>query len=110
MALVRFKQGTFNSADFNLTGDDYGAKGDFVMKYNNIKVDVLRINKENKDISKKGLITFAANTIIKNDNPANGKLRTGTPFFTRNVQKSFFNLVWRTILTGMKQTMGVPGK
>jgi hypothetical protein len=28
--------------------------------------------------------------------------------YDRNVYKSFFNLVWKTIFTGMKETLGVP--
>lgn len=108
MALIRLRQGTINNIDFNFTGDDHGAKGDFVMKYNDLKVDVLKIDKDSKDVSKKGFTSFLANTLVKNNNPNNGNLRKETPQYDRDIQKSFFNLVWKTIFTGMKKTVGIP--
>ena len=41
MALMRVNTGTVNGIDFNFKGNDSGAKGDFVMNYDNLKVDVL---------------------------------------------------------------------
>jgi len=108
MALIRLRQGTINNIDFDFTGDSYGAKGNFVMKYDDLKVDVLKIDKDSKDVSKKGLISFIANTLVKNENPNNNNLRKETPQYDRDIQKSFFNLVWKTIFTGMKKTVGIP--
>ncbi|MGH2564920.1 MAG: hypothetical protein ACRDE5_10420, partial [Ginsengibacter sp.] len=108
MALMRLNTGTINSVDFDFTGNDTSAKGDFVMKYNNLKVDVLKIDKDSKEVKKKGLTSLVANVIVKNNNPNNGDLRKETPQYDRDVQKSFFNLVWKTIFTGMKKTVGVP--
>lgn len=108
MALMRLNTGTINSVDFDFTGNDTSAKGDFVMKYNDLKVDVLKIDKDSKEVKKKGLTSLVANVIVKNNNPNNGDLRKETPQYDRDVQKSFFNLVWKTIFTGMKKTVGVP--
>lgn len=108
MALVRLKSGKINSMDFHFSGNNVGAKGSFVMKYEDLKVDVLKIDKDSKDIKKKGLVTFFANTLVKNNNPQNGKLREETPSFERNIYKSFFNLVWKTLFTGLKSTLGIP--
>ncbi len=108
MALIRLHTGTINSMDFNFTGDDYGAKGNFIMKYDHLKVDVLKRDKDSKEIKKKGLVSLIANIIVKNENPRNGELRKETPEFKRDIHKSFFNLVWKTIFTGMKKTLGMP--
>ncbi|MDQ2862292.1 MAG: hypothetical protein M3R50_01355, partial [Bacteroidota bacterium] len=108
MALIRLRQGTINNMDFAFTGGDQSASGDFVMKYNDLKVDVLKIDKDSKDISKKGFTSLLANTLVKNDNPNNGNLRKETPHYDRDIQKSFFNLIWKTIFTGMKKTVGIP--
>ena len=108
MALVKIKSGTINSMDFNFTGNNNGANGSFVMKYENFKVDVLKKDKESRQIKKKGLITFVANTLVKNSNPQNGKLREEKPSYERDIYKSFFNLVWKTIFTGLKTTVGIP--
>ncbi len=44
--------------------------------------------------------------VIHNENPSPGQpLRVAKPKFTRDPQKSFFNLVWKTIFTGIKETV-----
>ena len=108
MALIKINSGKVNSLDFNFNGNNNGAKGDFVMKYDNLNVDVLKIDKETKKIKKRGLLSMAANLVVKDGNPQSGDLRKETPEFNRDIYKSFFNLVWKTVFTGMKQTVGIP--
>jgi hypothetical protein len=108
MALIRITSGTIHSIDFHLTGNNTGAKGDFVMKYNDLKVHVLKRDDESGEIKKRGLATFAANTLVQNNNPGSKGLRTAHPSFKRDMHKSFFNLVWKTIFKGMKETVGLP--
>ena len=108
MALIRINTGTINSIDFNFTGNDTTAGGNFVMKYNDLKIDVLKRDKDSKEIKKRGLTSLAANIIVKNDNPRNGDLRKVTAHYNRDIHKSFFNLVWKTIFEGMKSTVGIP--
>ncbi|MEO8763336.1 MAG: hypothetical protein ABI416_03575, partial [Ginsengibacter sp.] len=99
MALIRLNTGTIQSMDFNFTGNDLEAGGKLVMQYNDLKIDVLSRNKKSNSIKKKGLKSLIANIIVKNDNPRNGNLREVNPHFDRDVQKSFFNLIWKTIFT-----------
>ncbi|MEO6682275.1 MAG: hypothetical protein ABIN48_05565 [Ginsengibacter sp.] len=108
MALIKIKSGRINSLDFNFTGNNTGAKGKMVMKYNNLKVDILKRDKNTKDIKKRGLVSLVANVVLKNDNPLIGELREVYPEFERNEYKSFFNLVWKTVFKGMKETVGMP--
>jgi hypothetical protein len=108
MALIRLKSGMINSMDLDLTGDNLRAGGKLVMKYSDLRVDVLKRDKKSNDVKKKGLKSLIANIIVKNNNPGNGDLREVNPHYDRNVQKSFFNLVWKTIFTGMKKTVGMP--
>lgn len=109
MALIKVNAGKINSIDFHFTGNNTSAKGDFEMKYENLKVDVLKRDKNNNDkIKKRGLLSLVANVIVKNSNPGPRGLRKVNPSFERNIYKSFFNLVWKTIFTGMKETVGLP--
>lgn len=108
MGLIKVNDGTINSLDFHFTGNNTSAKGDMVMKYQGLKVDVLKRDKDTKEIKKRGLATLAANLIVINNNPGNGGLRKVTPHFDRDINKSFFNLVWKTLFTGMKETVGIP--
>jgi hypothetical protein len=107
MAMIRIDSGFIDGANFNLSGNDYAAKGEFVMRYKNFKVALLK-KEENKAVKKRRLLSALANTIIKNDNPQNGVLRTFTVEYDRDTSKSFFNLVWKSVFSGIKGTFGMP--
>ncbi len=108
MALININSGKINSIDFSLKGDDTNAGGDLVMKYEDLKVDILKRDKNTKEVKKRGFASLAANLAVKNSNPASSGLRKATPQYQRNIYKSFFNLVWKTVFTGMKETVGIP--
>ncbi|MEP7230262.1 MAG: hypothetical protein ABI691_08430 [Ginsengibacter sp.] len=108
MALMRINTGTINSLDFTFKGNNYEAVGKMVMKYSDLKVDILKRDEESGGVKKKGLTSLLANIIVKNDNPRNGNLREESPHFDRDTRKSFFNLIWKTIFTGIKKTVGIP--
>jgi len=108
MARIRIDTGFIDGANFNLTGNDYGARGEFVMRYKDFKIALLKKGEESISGKKRKLLSALANSIIKNDNPQNGKLRTFTVEYDRDPAKSFFNLVWKSIFTGMKGTFGMP--
>lgn len=108
MALIHIRSGDIRSIDFDLKGNDHSARGKLTMKYNDLKVNVLKKEEGTPDLEKKGLVTFFANLVVQNSNPRNGELYIAFPEYERNIYKSFFNLVWKTILTGMKATVGLP--
>jgi hypothetical protein len=108
MALIKINSGKINSIEFNFKGNDTSATGNFVMKYEDLKVDVLKRDKNTKGMKKRGFASLAANLAVKNSNPASSGLRKATPQYQRNIYKSFFNLVWKAIFTGMKETVGLP--
>jgi hypothetical protein len=108
MALINIKSGKVNSIDFHFTGNNTSAKGKFIMKYEDLKVDVLKRDKNTNKVKKRGLVSLAANLVVQNKNPGGSGLRIMNPQFDRNIYKSFFNLVWKTIFTGMKETVGIP--
>lgn len=108
MALLRLNTGKINSLDFHFKGNNTGAEGDFTMKYEDLKVDILKRDKTTNEVKKRGLASLAANVIVKNNNPDSRGLRQVSPSYKRNIYKSFFNLVWKTLFTGMKETVGIP--
>jgi hypothetical protein len=108
MGLINISSGKINSIDFNLKGNDTSAGGNLVMKYDDLTVEVLKRDKNTKEMKKRGFASLAANLAVKNNNPASSGLRKATPQYRRNIYKSFFNLVWKTVFTGMKETVGLP--
>lgn len=97
------KSGTIKSLDFSLNGNDYRAKGEVLMLYNDLKIELLKA-KENQ-IKNKNVTSFVANIFIKDQNPSNGKTRKGDVAFERIMNKLFFNLVWKSIFDGAKKSI-----
>jgi hypothetical protein len=46
-----------------------------------------------------------ANVFIKNKNLINGNIRKGDMAFDRVINKSFFNLLWKSIFAGAKTSI-----
>lgn len=108
MAMIKIDTGTIEGANFNFTGNDNIIRGEFVMRYKDFKVALFKKGAEDKGDKRRGFLSAVANTLIKNENPHNGKLRTSPVEYNRDRSKSFFNLVWKAVFTGMKGNFGIP--
>jgi hypothetical protein len=104
LGMASIKKGTINSLVFNLTGNNYRAKGSTTFLYNDLAVSVLKRD-DNDELKKRGLVSFLANTLIVNNNPKNDKTFIGEINFERDIHKSFFNLLWKSIFDGVKNTV-----
>jgi hypothetical protein len=59
-------------------------------------------------LEKKKLASFISNIILKDANPGKNKeVRVAHPVFERDPVKSFWNLIWFTLFTGVKETVGM---
>jgi hypothetical protein len=104
LALASAKKGEINKLNFNLTGDDYKCGGNVVFLYHDLSVEILKKG-EGKELKSRELISFFANTLVKNNNPGNnGEIYTAHADHQRELNKSFFNLVWKSIFDGVKKT------
>ena len=105
---LEIDDGHMDDARFEFSGNDHSTSGHLIMKYDHLKVGLLKKN-DTGGIQKRKFMSLFANLVIKNENPHKGKLRDYEVQYDRDEHKSFFNLVWRTIFTGMKATVGLPG-
>ncbi|SEW20528.1 AsmA family protein [Chitinophaga arvensicola] len=105
---IEIKSCDIRELTFNIKGDERKASGHVKLLYQNLKIAVLKQDKDHEGYKRKGLISFVANAlVIKSDNPLKDeKVRTADVNYTRDIQKSFFNLVWKTLFTGVKDIAG----
>lgn len=103
LAMASVKTGKINELTFDLKCTNYKGEGQVIFLYNDLKVEVLKMSDDT--LKKKGLVSFLANTFIKNNNPANSNTYIGTIDYNRDIQKSFFNLLWKSIFDGVKKTV-----
>lgn len=109
MSLAEIQSGTINKAEFNVSGNLRSTSGYLKLYYNNLKISILKIDDDTYELKKRDLISALANTfVIKNNNPGDdGKLRIGNTTAERLNSGSFFNLMWKSVFAGLKESAGL---
>lgn len=99
------KSGRVDALDFLINGTDLNSTGKVTMLYHDLKISLLKGGADSsQDLKKRGLLSFVANIFTKDKNPSGGVTRATKINFTRDVNKSFFNLLWKSIFDGAKRT------
>ncbi|MBK7885724.1 MAG: hypothetical protein IPJ81_19515 [Chitinophagaceae bacterium] len=104
LAMASVKEGKIKKLDFNLSGNDYKGTGDVLFLYNDLNVEILKKGKDD-ELKTRDLISFFANKLVKNENPRGDETYTGKVDFERDIYKSFFNLLWKSLFDGVKKTV-----
>ena len=102
LGMANIKSGKINKLDFKLTGNDYKATGNITFLYNDLKVELLKM--DSSAMKKKNFMSILTNVFIKDANPKNGVVRSSEIDYQRDITKSFFNLLWKSIFSGIKKT------
>lgn len=111
LGLANIESGKLNSCSFNFDGNDYGAIGTVKLLYNDLKIKLLEKDPADGKYKPKKFASLLANAALKDDNPKKNKpARIAKVNYKRDVNKSFFNLVWKSIFTGVGQTVGIEPK
>lgn len=108
LAKVMVSSGEINSLEFTANGNVNSARGVVKLNYSDLNVILMKTDEEN-NLKRMGLISVVANALlIKRDNPErNSAMRISYPFYTREPHGSFFNLIWKVLFTGVKESLGV---
>jgi hypothetical protein len=110
LGLMSIKDGQIDKLDFDINGNDYGTTTNLSLLYHKLDMDMLKkkdVDGE-KELKKKGLASFVANIVIKNQNPEDGEMRKINGMaYKRNIHNPFFFIVWTSIFTAAKKiTLG----
>lgn len=108
LTLVEINDGFIEQMQFQLSGDTLGARGRLALKYDDLKISLLARN-ENSRLRKMNIASMAANILVlKNENPSPGEaLRRVNIRYTRPDSVSFISMVWKGMLGGLKETIGL---
>lgn len=102
LGMASIKSGKINNLDFKLKGNDYKATGNITFLYSDLKVELLKM--DSAEVKKKGFMSILTNALIKDANPKNGVVRSSEIEYERDITKSFFNLLWKSVFSGIKKT------
>ena len=104
VAGVEIKSGKISKMEFSATANSTFSEGTMKLFYEDLKL----IIRDQETDEKKGLPTMIANLfVIKESNPENGEFREGEMKFERDTRKQITNFCWKTILSGMKSSIGM---
>ncbi|WP_171032820.1 DUF748 domain-containing protein [Fodinibius saliphilus] len=106
LAFVRIEDGHILGMDFNMTLDEKKAKGSMTFTYQDLKISLL--NKGNKDQNFGNKIkSFLANAFKVNTHNKGENLKKAPIKFERDTNKSVFNYWWKSLLSGLKTSIGI---
>jgi hypothetical protein len=92
--------GVLDKVYFNFIGNDKVSKGNFALQYRDFKVAIY----QKKDRQKKDVVlSFLGNLLVKND--SDQTVKEVTVAVDRIPEKSFYNLLWRSIAEGLKKIL-----
>ncbi len=92
-------EGILEEVRFNLNGNNQVSKGTFELKYDDLKVEIFRKDRERKN----KVVSAIANIFVKKS--SKDELKVAQVEVERVPEKSFFNLLWISIADGLKQIL-----
>lgn len=109
LGLIEIESGQMQKVDFDIQANRFGSKGKVHFLYTDLKVKLLKEGEDGAPQKKKGLLSFLANKLLIIDaNPLKGEApRTANVSFERSPAASFFNLLWKGIFIGMRESAGL---
>lgn len=104
LARVSVKSGNLSSLHFVLHANTTEASINTQLLYDDLKVEVLKVDDETGNLKKRWFFSQLANNMILNDNnpTPDRPARVGEAMLVREDDESFFNLIWRSIYVSIK--------
>lgn len=110
LGMFSVKSGIMQNIITHAEGNNFKSNGKITMRYKDLHISPLKKD-EQGNLKKKTVTGLLANFIlIKNENPKGNDLRQPDFSVVRTTHKNFFNLLWKSILTGIVKTVGIPEK
>ncbi len=107
---LRIDHGLLRSLTFEAVANEEYSQGELIMIYDSLHITGLKKMRE-KEKAELGLLSAVANMVIRKFNPprkSNDKPEPAAIFFVRDKNKSIFNYLAKSLISGIKATI-VPG-
>ena len=108
-AMIKITSGTLKSLDFKFDANRHHNKGKVAVLYNDLKVKLLKPDTVHSTLKGKIVASLFANIfILKHDNPDGPGVAPRISYvdFKRPDNFSFFKSIWRSLLLGLKPSVG----
>ena len=105
MALAKVDEGEIRGLHYRMSATNTRATGKLTFLYDGLNVKLLKKDEQKNKYKTKVLPTLAAGIAIKKSNPQNGQTRTVDVDYKRDIYRSIFNLMWKSLFSGVKKTV-----
>ncbi|OAQ40704.1 hypothetical protein A5893_07115 [Pedobacter psychrophilus] len=108
LGMAEIKSANIKKMIFNATANQNKANGTVKFYYDDLSVNILT-REDNGNLKSMGFASSLANRfIINTQNPSKkGVFTTGRIYYQRPTYASFFNYLWQSLFTGIKESVGV---
>ena len=103
MALAELEKGKINSLQYKMDATNTKARGTVFIKYEDLKIKLLKKDEDKNKYKQKFLPTLAAGVLLKDSNPQHDKMRVGNVDYTRDIHRSIFNLMWKSLFAELSK-------
>jgi len=109
LGMLQVNSGVVKKLSFNVVADEAKASGDLNFQYKDLSIGLMKKVQGKNRLVKLGLFSMLANSlVIRPDNPdAKGIMVPASIYFQRDPRVSFFSFIWKTLLQGIKYTVGL---
>jgi hypothetical protein len=104
---LKVLNGELQHMTFNATANEYSSAGTMTMLYSDLEAEVFK----HKNNDRSGFLSWGVNSVVHKSNPGkNGKVREVMMNFDRVSYKGFGNVLWKTLQSGIVNTIAPFGK
>jgi len=104
---LKVLNGELQHMAFDATANDYSSTGTMTMLYSDLEAEVFK----HKNNDRNGFLSWGVNRVVHKSNPGkNGKIREVMMNFDRVSYKGFGNVLWKTLQSGIVNTITPFGK
>ena len=101
---LQINNGTIDKLSFKFNANKQHSEGKLSLYYQDLEVSFIK-RKETGEIVNKSVTNFIAKTLLPKSNPdKNGQFYESKIYFEREVNKSVFGYLWKSIFSGIKDT------
>lgn len=105
---IKITDGSIKEMSFDITADNQSSQGSLELYYDDLEVSILKEKQEEGQTIEKErkFFNFLANKVVLPvQNPSKkGSFYSATVAFDRDINKSIFNYLWKSIFSGIKDT------
>lgn len=109
LAEAAISSGHLDGLSFTIAGNHKEAQVSMKMRYNDLSVAMLKEGSNGRKRERKLVSGLVNLVLIKSSNPDRKGLRTVRNEAVRDTTRSQFNFLWKTLMAGIKGSVGFPG-